>query len=350
MPLKIAFLPENQFANSIHNWDNWTYMALIGLVFYGWVTFNYRRAKAQNLVIEEPFRYLKPGPVAATLVVMFSLAPALELHPPPIYLALLQLLLLLALAVVFARSWPRRLFLYWLGLVAFIVWLGVTNANATTGLWARRGLLGISALAVGNGSLMLWRLRQTLEKLRFLVPVAGLFVVLNGLAMVCNVVGRLSMAKMFSTAAIFGLTQGIGLAVFIELFTEAFHLQILCSRGSQSSSAAFDYSTLEPPLMRLLTVLSGALWLMVFPSNRNVYNLIYGFFEQFLTAPRLLGSTEFTYGNILLFFVILFVSAQWQRYIGYFFGDVEDDDSSESRRRGSWLVALRWPRPPRACP
>ncbi|GAB3852156.1 hypothetical protein GCM10028822_19550 [Hymenobacter terrigena] len=325
------------FAN---NWDNWAYMALIGLVFYGWVSFNYRRAKKQELVITEPFHYLRPGPVAATLVVMFSLAPALELHPPPVYLAVLQLLLLVALTAVFARSWPRRLFLYWLGLVAFFVWLSVTNANATTGLGARWGLLGLNALAVGVGALLLWRLRDTLAQMRFLIPVTWLFIGLNGLAIICNVVGRLSLAKMFSTAAIFGLTQGIGLAVFIESFTEAFHLQILCSRGSEGGTAAFDYDKIEPQLMRLLTVLAGALWLVVFTSNLNLYNAIYGFFAQALTAPHTIGSTEFTFGNILLFFLILYVSALLQRYIGYFFGEVGDDDS-DARRRGSWLVALR---------
>ncbi|MDB5234628.1 MAG: hypothetical protein JWR44_1621 [Hymenobacter sp.] len=326
------------FAN---NWDNWAYMALIGLVFYGWVTFNYRRAKKAGLVLEEPFRYLRPGPVAATFVVMFSLAPALELHPPPIYLALLQLLLLVALTAVFARSWPRRLFWYWLGLVAFFVWLGVANVNATTGLGARWGLLLLNLLAVGVGTFLLWRLRRLLTKLRFMVPVTGLFVLLNALAIVCNVVGRLSMAKMFSSAAIFGLTQGIGLAVFMELFTEAFHLQILCSRQAAGSTVAFDYDKIEPQLMRLLAVLAGALWLLVFTSNLNVYPLIYGTFERFLTATRVLGSTEFTYGNILLFFVILYISAQLQRYIGYFFGEVGDADSVDSRQRGSWLVALR---------
>ena len=142
------------------NWDNWAYMALIGLVFYGWVSFNYRRAKKEGLVLAEPFHYLRPGPIAATLVVMFSLAPALELHPPPVYLAVLQLLLLVALTAVFARSWPRRLFLYWLGMVAFFVGLSVANANATTGLGARWGLLGLNALAVGTGGLLLWRLRD----------------------------------------------------------------------------------------------------------------------------------------------------------------------------------------------
>jgi small-conductance mechanosensitive channel len=324
----------------VHNWDNWAYMALIGLVFYGWVSFNYRRAKKQDLVIAEPFHYLRPGPVAVTLVVMFSLAPALELHPPPIYLSLLQLLLLVALTAVFARSWPRRLFLGWLGLVAFFVGLSVANANAATGLLARWGLLGLNALAVGVGLWLLWRLRQTLAQMRFLIPVTWLFIGLNGLAIICNVVGRLSLAKMCSTAAIFGLTQGIGLAVFIESFTEAFHLQILCSRGSEGGTAAFDYDKIEPQLMRLLTVLAGALWLVVFTSNLNIYNLIYGFFDHFLTAPHLIGSTEFTFGNVLLFFLILYISALLQRYIGYFFGEVGDDDS-DSRKRGSWLVALR---------
>lgn len=325
------------FAN---NWDNWTYMALIGLVFYGWVAFNYRRARKQNLVLTEPFHYLRPGPVAATLVVVFSLAPALELHPPPVYLAVLQLLLLVALTAVFARSWPRRLFGYWLGMVAFFVGLSVANANATTGLLARWGLLGLNALAVAVGALLLWKLRATLAKMRFLIPVTGLFIGLNGLAIVLNVVGRLSLAKMFGTAAIFGLTQGIGLGVFIELFTEAFHLQMLCSRGSAGGPAAFDYDQIEPQLMRLLTVLAGALWLVVFTSNLNAYGAIYGFFEHLFTAPHTLGSTVFTFGNIGLFFLILYISAQLQRYIGYFFGEVGDEDS-DARRRGSWLVALR---------
>ena len=42
-----------------------------------------------------------------------------------------------------------------------------------------------------------------------------------------------------------------------------------------------------------------------------------------------------------MFFLILAVSAQLQQYVGYFFGDVGEEDSSTARQRGSWLVALR---------
>ncbi|MCC3154469.1 mechanosensitive ion channel [Hymenobacter sp. BT770] len=326
------------FAN---NWDNWAYMVLIGLVFYGWVAFNYRRVRARTLDLEMPFRYLRPGPVAATAVVVFSLAPVLELHPPPVYLALLQALLLLALTAVFARSWSRQLFRYWLVLVVFFVIMTFTNANAATGLGARWGLLLLNVLAAGLGGLLLLRLRETMALLRFLIPVTWLFIGLNALAVVCNVFGRLSLAKMFSTAAIFGLTQGIGLAVFVELFTEAFHLQILGIRSANGGAATFDFDKIETHLLRLLTGVAAVVWLVVFTSNLNLHATLYRALEQVLTAPHTLGSTEFTLGNILLFFFILFVSAQLQQYLGYFFGDVGEADSVGSRQRGSWLVALR---------
>ncbi|WP_236943319.1 mechanosensitive ion channel family protein [Hymenobacter sp. PAMC 26628] len=327
------------FAN---NWDNWAYMALIGAVFYGWVAFNYRRVNKRALAIEPPFHYLRPGLVAATLVVVFSLAPALELHPPPVYLALLQVLLLGALTAVFARSWPRGAFWYWLGLVAFFVGLALINANAAAGLLVRWGLLLLDVAAVGIGAVLLRRVRHAAKLPPFVVPVTGVFMALNGLAVACNVLGRLSLAKMFSTTAIFGLTQGIGLAVLIELLTEAFLLQVLCSRSAAGGVGHFDYDKIGPSLLRLLTAVAAGLWLLVFTSNLNLYGVLYGVAERFLAAPRLLGSTEFTLGNILLFFIILYISAQLQQYIGYFFGEVSDaDDTPGTRQRGSWLVGLR---------
>ncbi|OGX90823.1 mechanosensitive ion channel family protein [Hymenobacter coccineus] len=327
------------FAN---NWDNWAYMALIGAVFYGWVAFNYRRVNKRALAVELPFHYLRPGPVAATLVVVFSLAPALELHPPPVYLALLQVLLLGALTAVFARSWPRGAFWYWLGLVAFFVALALLNANAAAGLLVRWALLLLDVVAVGIGAVLLRRVRHAAKLPPFVVPITGVFMALSALAVACNVLGRLSLAKMFSTTAIFGLTQGIGLAVLIELLTEAFLLQVLCSRTAAGGAASFDYDKIGPPLLRLLTAVAAGLWGLVFTSNLNLYASLYGAAQHFLTASRLLGSIEFTLGNIVLFFVILYVSAQLQQYIGYFFGEVGNaDDTPNARHRGSWLVGLR---------
>ena len=326
------------------NWDNWAIMALVGAVFFGWVTYNFRRLQQAGpaaLASEKPFHYLRPGPVWATLVVVCSLAPALELHPPPIYLDVLQLLLLVSLTGLFWRTRAQKSFQYWLGIFLFFVILSVTNAINSPGLPLRFWLLALNGLAAGLGVLFLKR-GQRLAMGRSVVLVSYVFVGLNGLAVLANVLGRLSLAKLFSTTAIFGLTQIIGLSVFVNLVTEAFHLQMQASRvAGGASDGGFDYAQIEASLGKLLTAAVALLWLMVLTSNLNLYGWLYGLLRHLLTAPRLIGSTSFTLGNILLFFVILYASTQLQKYVGYFFGQVSDDANPDANRRGSWLVGVR---------
>lgn len=242
---------------------------------------------------------------------------------------------------MFWRSWSRRPWWYWLGLLGFFAALALTNASGATGPLARGGLLLLDVLAVGLGAALLPRIRRAVALPRLVVAITGLFMVLNALAVVANGLGRLSLAKMLSTAAIFGLTQGIGLAVFIELLTEAFHLQILGSRRAAGGVAHFNYDKIGTQLLRLLTAVAGGIWLLVFTANLNLHSLLYEALAHLLTAPGLLGSTEFTLGNILLFFLILYLSTQFQQYVGYFFGEVGEEASAELRQRGSWLMGLR---------
>ncbi|QKG54300.1 hypothetical protein [Hymenobacter sp. BRD67] len=324
------------------NWDNWVYMALMGLVFFGWVTYNYRRVPAhgEHLALAQPLRYLQPWPLAATGVVMFSLAPALELRPPPVYLDVLQGLLLLALTGVFWRSWPRSSFWSWLALVGFFAVLAVSNAGDGASLGTRGGLLLLNGLAPFIGAYFLLRIRRRVQLPHFVVPITFLFIGLNVVAGGANILGRLSLAKLLSTAAIFGLTQGIGLAVLIQLLTEAFHLQMLASR-SVANGPGFDYDKIGASLMRLLSVVVGGMWLLVFTANLALQGVLYKAISNLLTAPRVLGSTQFTLGNVALFFFILYVSARLQQYIGYFFGEIGEEADTNARHRGSWLVALR---------
>lgn len=326
------------------NWDNWAIMALVGAVFFGWVRYNFRRVQRaghEALDGEQPFHYLRPVPVWATLVVVLSLAPALELHPPPVYLDVLQLLLLVSLTGLFWRSRAEKSFHYWLGIFLFFVILSVTNAINSPGLPMRLWLLSLNLLAAGLGVLFLRR-GQWLNMSRSVVLVCYVFVGLNVLAVLANVLGRLSLARLLSTTAIFGLTQIIGLSVFVNLITEAFHLQMQASRlAGGASGAGFNYEKIEASLGKLLSVAVALLWLMVLASNLNLYTWLYGQLGQLLAAPRLIGSTRFTLGNIGLFFFIIYASTQLQKYVGYFFGEVHDDASPDYNRRGSWLVGLR---------
>jgi len=168
-----------------------------------------------------------------------------------------------------------------------------------------------------------------------------LFIGLNMLAVLANAYGRMSLAKMFSTAAIYGLTQVVALSAFVRVVTEAFYIQVRRIRQGSKLSNRFSFGKIESGLRKALTVVVGVLWLMLFFSNLNLYTLFYRVIEHTLIAPHQLGSTTFTLGNILLFVGIIFLTIQLQTYVGYFFGEADDDFNADTDRKGSWMVAIR---------
>jgi potassium efflux system protein len=335
------------------NWDYWVWMAVLALAFFSWVFQNFRALRlaaaaapatgtvALAEIPEHRLRYLRPVPVAASLLVVFSLAPFFDLHAPAAYTDLLQLLLLITLTVLGWRSWPRPLFWYWLGIVGAFFALTFAYAVRAPGLAMRWGevLLNVGAGVLGWA---FWRyLRQRNLLAGFVRPVTLLFIGLNVLAILANAFGRVSLAKMFSTTAIFGLTQIVALSAFVRVATEAFFLQVKRSRLAGGMSARLSLGKIESGLRKVLVVVVGVLWLMLFTSNLNLYNLFYRLIEHALTAPHQLGSTTFTLGNILLFVGIVLITIQLQKYIGYFFGETDDDFNADANRKGSWMVAIR---------
>ena len=336
------------------HWDYWVLMVLVAVGFFGWVFRNFRflhLAKvegggppAQPLPLAGPehrLHYLRPVPVAAALLVVFSLAPFLDLQPPAAYTDLLQLLLLLTLTILGWRSWPRLLFWYWLGVVAAFFALYFAYAVGARGLGTRWLMLVHNGGAAGLG-LRFWRyLRQHHVLASFVKPVALLFVGLHLLAGLANALGRVSLAKMFTTTAIFGLTQVVALSAFVRVVTEAFYLQVQRSRQAGGLSTRFSFGKIESGLRKGLTAVVGVLWLMLFTTNLNLYNLLYRVIEHALTASHKLGSTTFTLGSVLLFLGIILLTVQLQKYVGYFFGETDDEFNVDTDRKGSWMVPIR---------
>ncbi len=333
------------------NWAYWLWMAVLAGGFFAWVARNFRalRLGAANdaatpaplEVPEHRLHYLRPRPVAAALLVVFSLAPFFDLNAPAAYTSLLELLLLITVSVLGWRSWPRPLFWYWVGIMGAFFALTFAYAGRAPGLGMRWAALLLNGAAIGLGWYF-WRyLRQNRVLAGFVRPVALLFIGLNGLAMLANAYGRMSLAKMFTTAAIYGLTQVVALSAFVRVVTEAFYLQVRRTRQGGKFGNRFSFGKIESGLRKALTVMVGVLWLMLFFANLNLYNLFFRVIEHALTAPHQLGSTTFTLGNILLFVGIIFITIQLQKYVGYFFGEADDDFTADTDRKGSWMVAIR---------
>jgi potassium-dependent mechanosensitive channel len=329
---------------ALTHFDTWLWMLLIGLIFFFRVNKQFRRIrKAGRIELLQPpaIKYLRAFPVSGTLVIILNIAAFFDLHAPSAYIDSLQSFLLFLLTILFWRKWERRMFFYWIAI--FVLYLLTTGTAAVVApdVRVRIWMLVLNGLSVVTGLFIYFRFYKNLPAGRLVRMVSMVFIVLNVLAALFNLYGRLSIAQVYNTAAIAGLLQIIGLTVFIQIVEEAFYLQMQSSRIAGGITARFDFEKVRPGLHKMLVALVVILWLMVFTTNLNIYNELYSSISSLITTPRIIGNTSFTLGNILLFFMILLVSNLFQKYIGYFFGETDEDVVGEVKEKSSRLLLLR---------
>ncbi|MBD0295506.1 MAG: mechanosensitive ion channel [Flavisolibacter sp.] len=323
---------------------NRVFLLLTGLLFFAWVAYNFRVTKKLGLEsLLRYFKFLRPVPVIASLLVVFILSPFFDLNAPAVYTEIMQLGLLAVLTVFFAVHWPRGLFAYWMGIVVLFLLFAFSRTMVTPGFGERGYLLLLNAVAAGYTALFLKRLqrRKAFEKFVRAVLLTG--ITLNIAAVLFNIFGRTTLAQTLGSTSVFSLTQIVGLAVFIQVMSEAFYLQVRKSRLVQHLHAPVSYEQVAPRFRNLLTLVVLMLWAIVFASNLHVYGPIYKNVSRFLRIERHLGSTAFTYGNLLVFAGVLWVSFILQKFTGYFMGIVDDHNEMNENigRKGNRLLFIR---------
>jgi small-conductance mechanosensitive channel len=164
---------------------------------------------------------------------------------------------------------------------------------------------------------------------------------MNLLAVISNIAGRLTLTKILTSSAIIGFTQIIGLFILVPILTEAFYIQMKSRRMSINMPLKFRYDDIQNGLVQLLSVAAVFFWLITLATNLEIYGAILSFLDVLLNTPRIVGSTSFSIGNILTFLFILYIVSVLQKYVGYFFGETEDDFIGDLDKKESRLVIFR---------
>lgn len=317
---------------------------IVGLAFLFWIVRNVRTLKRKDK-LETLGQYdiidIARQPIAASFAVIFSMAPLFDLHAPAAYVQLVQFMSLIALTFLYRKQWPKRAFYYWTALV-ILFFLFTLTSHILVPTFLQRCLmllLNLSAITVA------WLFRKTLPEdtqlLRFIRAVFILQICLNVLAMFCNISGRLTLSQLLGTTSILAVMQVLSLSMFVKILLEAVVMQIHTSRVRQGIETPFQAEKVISNFRRPLLWLVVVIWLIVFTTNLNLYDTIFDWISDFLATPRSLGSITFSFGNIILFFLIIWLAHFLQRYISYFLGDTGDEESEEGLAQRSKLVMTR---------
>ena len=320
------------------------FLLLIGLIFCLWMYRNIRvlnKHSTNALPDQLDFSYVRSGYVVSSLAVMLCIAPLFDLHAPSVYIEMMQFLLLILLTIICWRKWPRKLFLVWLAMVGLYMVFSFMHHIADPGYIHRFGLILLNLLSIFLGFRFLSMMKDHLYFKGFLRFVIILHNVMNALSILFNIFGRFTLAQLLGNAAIFSFMQVVGLAVFSKICIEAISMQIVTSRIRKGAPATFDYQPVLNSFRPLILLVVSLLWLVVLTTNLGIYQSVFNGLHSILSTTRYIGNASFSFGGILLFFLIIWIAHLLQRYVGYFFGDTGADDEIQHKGQRSRLLIAR---------
>ncbi|WP_228012142.1 mechanosensitive ion channel family protein [Flavobacterium hungaricum] len=288
------------------------------------------------------FKYLNRGVLIPIVVIALNIAVVTNLYAPALFLELLQLALLGALTVLFKNQWSGVAMRNWLMLLALFFALCFLDLFITIGLLQRCAFIAINVLGIRYGLVQIKTLEEQLYIKRFFKWASILFIGLNGLSILYNLFGRVSLSNMLSLTAFISLTQIVALSVLLKIFLEIILLQIYTTRVKRGIEKMFDYESLSDTLKKPFIIVISYMWLIVIASNLNIWESLRAAIQKLLSHPNTIGSITFTLGNIVLFFIIIWMAHLLQNYVAYFFGEIDDENEENiNKRQHSKLLITR---------
>jgi len=316
----------------------------MGLLFW-YISRNIKYLKtngyAENLLLLN-FKYLNRGALLPVLVIALNIAVVTNLYAPALFLELIQLFLLGVLIFLFKNQWSGVAMRNWLFLLGLFFALCFLDLFITIGLLQRFAFVAINILGIRYGLVQIKTLKEELYIKGFFKWASIIFIGLNILSILYNVFGRVSLSNMLSLTAFISLTQIVALSVLLKIILEIILLQIYTTRVKRGIEKMFDYESLSDTLKRPFIIAISYMWLIVIASNLNIWESLRASLTKLLSHPNTIGSITFTLGNIVLFFIIIWAAHLLQKYVAYFFGEIDDENEENiNKRQHSKLLITR---------
>ncbi len=288
------------------------------------------------------FKYLNRGVLLPVLVIALNIAVVTNLYAPALFLELLQLVLLGVLTILFKNQWSGVSMRNWLFLLGLFFALCFLDLFITIGLLQRFAFVAINLFGIRYGLVQIKTLKEELYIKGFFKWASIIFIGLNILSILYNLFGRVSLSNMLSITAFISLTQIVALSVLLKIILEIILLQIYTTRVKRGIEKMFDYESLSDTLKKPFIIVISYMWLIVIASNLNIWESLRASLTSLLGHPNTIGSITFTLGNVVLFFIIIWAAHLLQKYVAYFFGEIDDENEENiNKRQHSKLLITR---------
>jgi small-conductance mechanosensitive channel len=167
-----------------------------------------------------------------------------------------------------------------------------------------------------------------------------LFLVLHILAILMNLFGRITLAKIFTGSAMVAIIYALSLDLLESLIFEVLLMNFEVFKDSQFA-ALLKYHELRIKFRGTIYFILGLIWSVIFLYTLSLYDFILNGVRAILSYEVELGDLKFAIGHIFLFFIIIYISTVISKLLTYFFGSTAQFASNKKNKNGSWVLLLR---------
>jgi potassium efflux system protein len=256
-----------------------------------------------------------------------------------------MLVMVVCIGILIKNIWPKQLFIFWAALFVLMIFYAITNLFIQVSYADRLLLLFLSILSVASGVVFLKAYKTNPGDYppgtKF---VTKLFIGLNAIVLLLNIAGRFSLAKIIGVAAIFNLSLGFGFYLLLQVFMECLFLQLEANKnGRHAFSSYIDFKILQTKFKNILIKIVVILWVIQLLENLDIDDYIYDNVGNFLSHQYKFGNSTFTFGSLVIFVFVIWLSIMISRVISYFYDYAEQQSiaSGEIKKNKTSILLIR---------
>jgi potassium efflux system protein len=317
-----------------------TLIHFIGLfiftLFLIWVHTNrqkilHKRSDPQSIL--QQTNYVGKHPVLSAILVCTILQPYFYDHPPAVFLEAIFLVSLTATLVLVRNIYPEPLFKFLKSIFWITIIYAVSNLFVEVSNVDRVAVLILSAI----GTVISYRFLITYKEGENFPPFWRLFlktyIVLQAVSFVFNVMGRFTLAKIIGITGTFNLWLGLGLYLFVQILMQSLFLQLEANKSDAGLSSYLDFKLLQRKFRNVLNTIAVIMWIIMLAQNLSIEDLMYDGIGDFLRNTHSLGGTLFSFGSIIIFVVVIWLSSVTARVINYFYDFASQHKTAQPQAR-----------------
>ncbi|MFN3802731.1 mechanosensitive ion channel protein MscS, partial [Belliella pelovolcani] len=285
-------------------------------------------------IILERAHYVPKFPILSGVIILLPFIPFFYTNPTISFLTVLLWIAVLVVTVMLRSSFPSGLFRLWLMFVFIFFIYTVSNLYRDTNFSERWYLLFLSMIGIYLAVKIVRFKENNPELLPNLIDkLVKLYIGLQVFSILANIFGRFSLSKLLGVAATLSFAQAIGLYLFVQIVMEVIYLQIEVRRKSENDFTSYiDFHGIQTRVKRTLYGVASLIWVYYFLDNLSLLDLFIDQAGILLTTERSLFNTKFTYGNIVVFVVIVYVASLLANNIAYF-ATIKDQQQANLREK-----------------